>query len=386
MTPVEHAEALALSMVARGEGTHPVEGHPGVQEAVVKFSTEELGSVEVTLRGEGKPLHQFRFGIAAPEAARPAPPERPVESGARPTDADVVRLRQLTELTPDDASAWNDLGGALRGLGRPEEAIAALEKAVALQPGNPFYRLELGMAYGESGRYADAEKCHSEVAAIDPELKRWPSHPGVIALIKLAHARWKQGQAVRALEALRPAIPLVAGILRDLGAYSMDAGKHLDAVKFFSAAGGIAPTMADVLHNAGRSLVWIGRFDEAVPWLINAVRVDASCTGAWHDLGHALARLGRRAEARRMLRSALKRDPKRASSWYELGCLDALDGKRDAAFRTLRRAAQCGYNRVAHVQVDPDLAGLRKDKRWPALVAAMQQAGSGTQPGAPPPF
>lgn len=104
-TPMEHVEALALSMVARGAGTHPVEGHPGVEEAVVAFVAGDLGTVEVTLRAAGAPVRTFRFGIAAPVPAAPAAAAPPA---ALPTEQDVVRLRAVTEESPEDLCAWRE--------------------------------------------------------------------------------------------------------------------------------------------------------------------------------------------------------------------------------------------------------------------------------------
>ncbi|NUN50983.1 MAG: tetratricopeptide repeat protein, partial [Candidatus Brocadiae bacterium] len=331
-TPMEHVEALALSMVARGAGTHPVEGHPGVEEAVVAFVAGDLGTVEVTLRAAGAPVRTFRFGIAAPVPAAPAAAAPPA---ALPTEQDVVRLRAVTEESPEDLCAWRELGRVLILLKRPAEAAAAMEKAVALNPSNPFFSLELGLFYSDAGRHADAAACFEKIVAIDPTLDHWVSHPGVAALMKLAQSRRRQGDAAAAATTLRAALPLVAAILCDLGAYSMDSGNHLEAAGFLGMAGTLAPRMVPALHGAGRSLLWIGRPGEALPWLTQAVTHDSSCVEAWYDLGIAYARLGRRVEARRTLRRVLHRDPAHDGAWYDLGCLDALEGKRDAAFRHL---------------------------------------------------
>lgn len=364
--PYEHAEALALRLVSRGAGTHPVEGVPGVRDAVVAFPE---GSVEVVLRDGGKPVHQFTFRLGAP-----APAAAPPENEECP-DAKLDELRAAVAATPEDAGAWNSLGSALLAAGRLREAIEALRKAAALAPRNPYFALELGLALSRDRNYAEVERALESVVAADPALEHWPSHPGVVALIKLAHARWKLGDAAKAVATLRPVLPLVAGLLRDLGAYSMDAGRHAEALTFLTAAGGLDPKMEDAVHGAGRSLLWLGRPEEAVPWLRKATRAKPPCADAWYDLGLAFARLGRRADARAAFRHALRRNARHAGAWYDLACLDALDGRLASAFRLLHKAARCGWNRVAHALSDPDLARARKDRRWPAVVAAMQGAG-----------
>jgi aspartate beta-hydroxylase len=45
-------------------------------------------------------------------------------------------LKQVTDANPSNPSLWINLAAALRGLGRPDEEMAALDKALAIEPGN----------------------------------------------------------------------------------------------------------------------------------------------------------------------------------------------------------------------------------------------------------
>jgi tetratricopeptide (TPR) repeat protein len=57
----------------------------------------------------------------------------------------IEELRKATELQPDLAEAWFELGHAYHlGRGRPADALAPFEKAVAAAPGNSNYRAHLG--------------------------------------------------------------------------------------------------------------------------------------------------------------------------------------------------------------------------------------------------
>ena len=48
----------------------------------------------------------------------------------------IVHYQKAVELDPSISSAWNNMGLALRQLGRTEEAIAAYDGAVAADPTN----------------------------------------------------------------------------------------------------------------------------------------------------------------------------------------------------------------------------------------------------------
>ncbi|MBI2922025.1 MAG: tetratricopeptide repeat protein [Planctomycetes bacterium] len=373
-TPTERREALALSLVSKGAGTHVLTACEGVHDAVVAFVAGELGAVVITLRADGSPVAEYRFNIAPPEPAAPEPPPSPAPAPEEKPEEALPRLRQATVDRPEDASAWHDLGSALIAAKKHEEAVAALTRAVELAPGALYSRFDLGLAHGCLGRHRDAEKWFVGIVDLDPGLEHAHSHIGVASLQNLAIARSRQGRAQAALDTLEAAAPLAWNVLKRLGEYAMDAGRHGEALNYFFAAVSFGPPDAFLLHGLGRSLLRVGRNGDAETWLRAAIRTGKTGADAAYDLGLALARQGKRPEARRAFRAALKADPRHFWSWYDLGCLDALDRKPDAAFRKLHRAARLGLNNVAHATADRDLASLRRDPRWRALVAAMRQA------------
>ena len=72
--------------------------------------------------------------------------------------------RRMLELQPDSLAGLWTRGVALCGLGRNDESVAVLERAVIFSQW-PFYVGLLGMAYGRAGRAADAQRLLDELAA-----------------------------------------------------------------------------------------------------------------------------------------------------------------------------------------------------------------------------
>ncbi len=70
--------------------------------------------------------------------------------------------------------------------------------------------------------------------------------------------------------------------------------------------------------------------------------------------------------------AALGADRGDHGSWYNAACCAALAGSSDDAFAHLEAAWLAGYDDLAHVQVDTDLASLHDDPRWPRFVADHQ--------------
>lgn len=81
-----------------------------------------------------------------------------------------ARVRSLHAAPRDGDASWcNELGGALLRLGRPGEALAVLEPAVARHPDDYGVHANLGTAYHLLGRYVDAEKEIRADLAISPD-------------------------------------------------------------------------------------------------------------------------------------------------------------------------------------------------------------------------
>ncbi|MBL8862636.1 MAG: hypothetical protein JNK02_11570 [Planctomycetes bacterium] len=97
------------------------------------------------------------------------------------------------------------------------------------------------------------------------------------------------------------------------------------------------------------------------------------------DLGHVLTRLGRYEEGLAVDRRLAAREPEDPNVLYNLACSLALTGRTDEAFRTLERAILHGYDDPAHLSLDEDLASLRGDPRFAALLATLGAGGTGSQ-------
>lgn len=53
----------------------------------------------------------------------------------------VFRWKQVIEVDPENAKAYNNLGVAYEALGNTDEAVAAYQHATGLAPDNKYYRL-----------------------------------------------------------------------------------------------------------------------------------------------------------------------------------------------------------------------------------------------------
>ena len=89
------------------------------------------------------------------------------------------------------------------------------------------------------------------------------------------------------------------------------------------------------------------------------------------ELAQILTLLGRHPEALRRDRELVRHLPEDPTVHYNLACSLALVGHTGEAIDSLERAVELGYDDGAHLAEDEDLASLRHDPRFTALLARL---------------
>jgi len=78
----------------------------------------------------------------------------------------IVHLKKAAELDPSKTLAFRGLATAYQEAGRPDEALAAWEKAVISDPADDFSILNLGQAYLAKGDKFRARRCFERILAL----------------------------------------------------------------------------------------------------------------------------------------------------------------------------------------------------------------------------
>ncbi len=190
------------------------------------------------------------------------------------------QLRELTQRYPRHGFGWKILGPVLHMLGRPLDALAAMQKTVELAPNDAEAHNNLGKALSDQGRFADAEQSYLRAVALEPELA-------------LAH--------------------------NNLGAVLADQGRPAEAEACYRRALELQPASAMAHGNLGNALRAQGRFADAETSYRSALTLDSLSADAHNNLGNALRDLGRAAEAETCFRRAIERNPAHAAAHNNLG-------------------------------------------------------------------
>jgi aspartyl/asparaginyl beta-hydroxylase (cupin superfamily) len=107
----------------------------------------------------------------------------------------IDRLRAATALEPKSLALWLNLAGALRQAGRLEDAMAAVDEALKLQPRDFNALLLKGALLDRAGKTVDAGRAYGLALLFRPPS---PSDPAIAAALERAErvaADYRQGMA-----------------------------------------------------------------------------------------------------------------------------------------------------------------------------------------------
>ncbi len=160
---------------------------------------------------------------------------------------DTVSLfSYAVEQNPRSIMAHTDLGNALTNAGRPDEAIASLERAEALNDRFSGVYQYLGLAYQLKGDQNRAVECYQKAVALDSNF--------VEAYSNLGNAYFALGAYDRAIEQYREAIrkdPEFSDPYYNLGVATYAKGDTSAAMSIFRKAAEVNPNSADTYVSMG---------------------------------------------------------------------------------------------------------------------------------------
>jgi len=268
----------------------------------------------------------------------------------------IAHLRRAIELRPAVAVAWRELGSALVDMGRTDEAIDAIQRALALDPADSGPPSTMGRAlFVGRGRFADAAAWYERSLALNPKAG-W-------AALQLAHCcallrDFPRGEAAadRAVALQEEFLSGKEGILI-VGAY-MRRG-HLFALR---------ERHAEAVQEFRREHDFVARVDHA---LRGRISIELN-----QRLGAAYLRLGETARAEAAFATALAGWEERLRmgadepfTRYYAACVYALQGQTEPALANLEKAARARRAFVVErARIEPEFKDLHGEPRFQALI------------------
>jgi len=239
-------------------------------------------------------------------------------------------VRALQE-NPNDRDAAQLLGLSYYSVGRPADAIPALEKVHAWYPDAKMDAIYiLGICYVLTERYPEARRTFAKLYRVPED--------SAAAHLMLASILVRQGfdpvaenEARRALE-LASQLPLAHFMLGELCVYKAD---YACAVREYEAELAINPGYAPALSHLGEVFWRLSRYDESEEAVQRAIWLDSTSAEPYVILGKVFFKKRLWMTAEHMLQRAITGDPSNYTAHYFLAQVYKATGKPEAAEREM---------------------------------------------------
>ena len=281
----------------------------------------------------------------------------------------------MTTLYPRHDFGWKVLGAVFKKMGRSADALAPMQKVVALSPNDAEGHTNLGTTLHDLGRLVEAETSYRRALEIKPDYAEVHTNLGV--LLK------GQGHLVEAEASYRRALEIKPDLVDshfNLGNVLQKLGRFAEAEISYRQALEIRPDFAEAHGNLGIVLKDQGRYNVAEASYRHALELKPNFIEMYINLGIVLQGQGRLDEAEASYRRALEIKPDFAEAHSNLGVFFHERGRLVEAEASYRRAleskpdfAEAHSNLIfaLDMMADEDTVSLQEErKRWNESHAA----------------
>ncbi len=208
---------------------------------------------------------------------------------------------------------YNDLALGYDKLGKHEEAIAALKKAVEIKPDYGEAYINLGSAYSDMGKYEEAIAAYRKAVEMKPDFD---------------------------------------AVYNNLGFTYSRMGKHEEAIDCYMKAIALNPRRDTAYFNLGFAYRDLGKYEDAILSYKKILEFSPDNLNAFSHLGSAYIAMRRNEEAITVLKRALEISPDYALAYDNLAVAYYNEEQYDLAIEYCDKALRLGH------KVEPDFSNL----------------------------
>jgi protein O-GlcNAc transferase len=248
--------------------------------------------------------------------------------------------RDIVQKAPHNAAAWHRLGVLAYLQGRPMDAIAMIERAIAQQHATMEFHVSLCLALLASGQHEKFEACMHSAEGVGRSMLTADSGDAEVLhrLGVLADLRGEHGAAV---ELITRAVALQAGdpeYHNNLGLALLGEHRAEAAGRCFGEALQLNPQYVGAANNLALALETQGKFAEAIAACRQVLQLKPDFPLAWFNLGNMLQQHGDQKEAEQSFLRALELQPDYAEARNNLGEIYEKQGRVEEAIVCYRSA------------------------------------------------
>ena len=241
--------------------------------------------------------------------------------------------RAVLELAGDDARAWTNLGVALNRQEKTNDAIAAWQRAIAIDPKLPGPYFNLGLTLVRKADYAAA------IGPLRQALLLEPTNDAARRALAIALvAQDKFAEASREIAQLLFRSPQDPALLELAARSFLQQRRYQEATTVLERRLRLPNTTSLLYRQYGDALDGAGRTPEALHAYRKAVELEPESIVARYGLGYLHWKLYQYDEAERELLEVLRREPNEPRASFTLGDLYLTRGEAERSLPLLEVA------------------------------------------------
>jgi len=216
----------------------------------------------------------------------------------------AAAFQRALQLDPEDVKSVNNLAQSLWSLGRRDEAIHEFRRLTAMSPESSLAWIELGKVLEEDGQQSAAEDCYHKALTTHDN-----SEPDLLALARFCRSRGWLEAAVTNYDAAIKLNPRDPNLQLESGQSLLILKRYSDAIRHLAEAVRLNPGSAEAHLLYGLAFGQQDRPVEAEEQFREALRIRPDLLEARVDLGITLVKQGRPYEALSQFEAVLQQSP-----------------------------------------------------------------------------
>jgi WD40 repeat protein/Flp pilus assembly protein TadD len=246
----------------------------------------------------------------------------------------TAAFQKQIKIEPEHNDAWNSMGKVFYEQGKLDEAIAAFQKQVEIDPGHEEAWYNIGRSLQSQDKIDEA------VAAFQKQVEVFQKQVEVLSLSE-PYKPYKSDKAIAACQKLLELKPDHKDAWSIMGRSLQMQGKLDEALAAYRKQIEIEPDYERSWYNIGIILGQQGKLDEAVGTYQKLVELKPEyMVSFWFDIGNILFSQGKWAEALAAYQKQVEVTPDHAWAWGAMGYALQIQNKLDEALVAYRKQVE----------------------------------------------
>jgi tetratricopeptide (TPR) repeat protein len=244
----------------------------------------------------------------------------------------LAAVEAALEIAPQAADALMLKGALLQAAGRPQEARDAMARAASLKPGNAESWYNLGLVEMDLQSLDAAVAAFDRALALQPNPQTW--HYRGLALQGLQ-------RPAEALDSFERTLTLAPGALPSVfarGEMLLQLGRNQEAITAFDQLLAQDPALVEAWNNRGTAQRRLKQFGGSFESYDRAAKLRPELASSWRNRGGALWGLRRFAEAAASYDKAVALAPDHVQTWLSRYAVLSALKRHDQALASLDKA------------------------------------------------